>query len=105
MQQLTVDYIMSQQAWDEITTKLNEMAKVNRLIKQAIHKTCNTATGVLGKAKNKTLMASPNDRTNNCQQPNQCSKSFRFSSRDQYTKSTTTPAQKAKPTKPILSSW
>ena len=46
--------------------RLNEMAKENRLIKQAVHKTYDTATGVLGKAKNKTLTASPNDRTNNC---------------------------------------
>ena len=60
------------------------------------------ATGVLGKAKNKTLAASPNDRTNNCKQCNQGSKSVRFISRDQDTKSTTTPAQKAKSTKPIL---
>ena len=37
-------------------------------------------------------------------QPNQGSKSVRFSSRDQDTKSTTTPAQKAKSTKPILKS-
>ena len=38
-QQLTADYLMSQHAWDEITTKLNEMAKENRLIKQAVCKT------------------------------------------------------------------
>ena len=37
--------------WDEIMTKLNEMAKENRLIKQAVHKTYNTATGVLWKGK------------------------------------------------------
>ena len=30
-QQLTADYVMSQYAWDEITTKLNEMAEKNRL--------------------------------------------------------------------------
>ena len=59
---------------------------------------------MLGKAKNKTLTASPNDRTNNYKQPNQGSKSVRFSSRDQDTKSTTTSAQKAKSTKPILKS-
>ena len=35
-QQLTADYIMSQHAWDKITTKLNEMAKENRLIRQAV---------------------------------------------------------------------
>ena len=51
-QQLTADYVISQHAWDEITTKLNEMAKENRLIKQAVCKTYNTATDVLGKAKN-----------------------------------------------------
>ena len=66
MQQLTADYVMSQHAWDEITTKLNEMAKENRLIEQAVHKTYNTATGVLGKSKNKTLTAG-----HNCKQPNQ----------------------------------
>ena len=48
-QQLTADYVMSQHAWDEITTELNEMAKDNRLIKQAVCKTNNTAKGVLGK--------------------------------------------------------
>ena len=104
MQQLIADYVMGQHAWDEITTKLNEMAKENRLIKQAVCKTYNTATGVLGKAKNKTPTAISNDRTNNHKKPNQGSKSVRFSSRDQDTKSTTTPAQKAKSTKPILKS-
>ena len=104
MQQLTADYGMSQHSWDEITTKLNEMAEENRLIKQAVHKTYNTAKGVLGKSKNKTLATRPNDRTNNCKQSNQCSKNVRFSPRDQDTKSTTTPTQKAKPTKPILQS-
>ena len=104
MQQLTADYVMSQHAWDEITTKLNEMAKENRLTKQAVCKTYNTATCMLGKEKNKTLTASPNDRTNNHKQPNQGSKSVRFSSRDQDTKSTTTSAKKAKSTKPILKS-
>ena len=47
---------MSQYAWDEITTKLNEIAEENRLIKQAVCKTYNTATDVLGKSKNKTLL-------------------------------------------------
>ena len=94
---------MIQYAWDVITTKLNEMAKENRLIKKAVHKTYNTA-GVLEKAKNKTLVASPNDRTNNHKQCNQGSKCVRFNSRDQDTKSSTTPAQKAKSTKPILKS-
>ena len=50
-QQLTADYVMIQHAWAEITRQLNEMAKENRLIKQAIHKTCNTATGAHGKVK------------------------------------------------------
>ena len=36
MQQLTADYVMSWHAWDEIMTNLNEMAKENRLIKQAV---------------------------------------------------------------------
>ena len=83
-QQLTADYVMSQHAWEEITTKLNEMAKENRLIKQEVHKTYNTATGVLGKSKNKTLTTSPNDRTNLCKQSNQEVKT---------PKSTTTPTQ------------
>ena len=39
MPQLTVDYVMSQHALDEIMTKLNEMAKEIRLIKQAVCKT------------------------------------------------------------------
>ena len=38
MQQLTSDHILSQNAWNEIATKLNEMAKENRLIKQAVQK-------------------------------------------------------------------
>ena len=95
---------MSQHAWDETAIKLYEMDKENMLIKQAVCKTYNIATCVLGKAKNKMHNASPNDRTNNHKQPNQGSKSVRFSSRDQDTKSTTTPAQKAKSTKPILKS-
>ena len=45
-QQLTTDYVLSQNAWDEITTKLNEMAKENQLIKQVVCKRYNTATGV-----------------------------------------------------------
>ena len=104
MQWLTEDYVMSQHAWDKIMTKLNENAKENRIIKQAVQKTYNTATGVLGKAKNRTLSTNPDDRTNNCKQPNQDSKSVRFGSRDQDTKSTTTPAQKTKSTKPVLES-
>ena len=80
MQQLTADYVMGQHPWDEINTKLNEMAKGNRLIKQAVYKTYNTATGVLGKAKNKTLSAGPNDRSNNCKEPDQGLRSVRFSS-------------------------
>ena len=95
---------MSQHAWDEITIKLNEMAKENRLIKLAVHETYNTAPGVLGKLKNKILTASLNNRTNIHKQHYQGSKSVRFSSRDQNTKSTTTPTQKAKSTKPILKS-
>ena len=97
-QQLTADYIMSQHAWDKTTTKVNEMAKENKLNKEAVCKTYNTATGVLGRSKNKTLAANPNDRTNNCKQSNQGSKSVWFSSRDQDTKSNTTPLQKAKST-------
>ena len=31
MQQLSAVYVLSENAWDEITTKLNEMAKENRL--------------------------------------------------------------------------
>ena len=72
-QQLTADYVMSQYARDEITATLNEMTKESRLIKQAVPKTYNTATGLLGKSKNKTLTASPNDRTNNHKQSNQVS--------------------------------
>ena len=78
------------------------MAKENRLIKQAVCKTYNTATGVLGKVKSKTLIANPYDRTNNPKQTNQGSQNIRFSLRDHDTKSTTTPARKAKSTKPIL---
>ena len=100
-QQLTADYAMTQHAQDETVTKLNKMAKENRLIKQAVCKTYNTAaTGVLWKAKNKT--ANPNGRTNNNKQHNRHLKSVRFSSKDQDMKPTTTPAQKAKSTKPIL---
>ena len=95
---------MSQYAWDEIITKLNKKAKENRLIKQALHKTYNTATHVLGKSKNKTLTIIPNDRTHNHKQSNQDSKSVRFRSRDQDTRSMTTPTHKAKSIKPILKS-
>ena len=54
--------------------------------------------------KNKTLANSPIEETNNCRQSNQGSKNVRLSPRYQSTKSTTTPTQKAKPTKPILKS-
>ena len=92
---------MSQNAWDEITTKLNEMAEENMLIKQAVHKIHNTATGAIGKAKNKTLVANPDDRVNNRKQATQGSKGIRFSLRDHDSKSPTTPSKKVKPTKPI----
>ena len=78
------------------------MAKENRLIKQAVCKTYNTATVMLGKTKNKTLIANPDDRVNNWKQTNQGSKGIRFSLRDHDSKSTTTPSQKVKSTKPIL---
>ena len=74
------------------------LKRIGLLNKQSENK-YNTTTGVLRKAKNKTLSANPNDRTNNCKQPNQGSKSVRFSSRVQDTKSTTTPSQKAKSNK------
>ena len=51
MQQLTVDYILNQNALDDIITKLNKMAEEDRLIKQAVHKTYNTVAGMSGKAK------------------------------------------------------
>ena len=41
------------------------MAEENRLIKQAVNKTYNNATGVLVKAMNKTLIINPDDRVNN----------------------------------------
>ena len=40
----------------------------------------------------------------NCTYPNEGSKNVRFSSKEQSARSTTTPAQKAKSTKPILKS-
>ena len=85
-EQLTEDNVMNQHAWDDITTKLNEMAEENRLIKQAVCKTYNTTKSVHGKLKNKILATSPNDRINNCKQPIQGSKNVRFRPRDQNTK-------------------
>ena len=78
------------------------MAKENTLIKQVVCKTSNTATGVLGRAKNKTLVANPYDGVNNRKQTNQGSEGIRFSLRDHDSKSTTTPSQKVKSTKHIL---
>ena len=57
---------------------------------------------MLGKAKNKTLVANPDDRVNNRKQTNQSSKGIRFSLRDHDSMSTTKPSQKVKSTKPIL---
>ena len=57
---------------------------------------------MLGKAKNKTLIANPDDRFNNQKQTIQGSKGISFSLRDHDCKSTTTPSQKLKSTKPIL---
>ena len=50
MQQLTMDFILNQNAWDEIMTKLTKMAKENRLIMQAVCKTYNPVAGMLRKA-------------------------------------------------------
>ena len=102
MQQLTADYALGQNVMDEIATKLNEMAKESRLIKQAVCKWYNTATGILGKAKNKTLVINPDNRVNNKKQTNPDSKGIRSSLRDHDSKSTTTPLQKVKSTKPTL---
>ena len=102
MQQLTVDYVLNQNAWDEIITKLKEMAKENRLNKQAVHKTYNTAAGMLGKAKRKTLVTNPDDRINSKKQTNPGSKGDKFYLRYYDCKSMMTPSQKIKSTKPIL---
>ena len=77
-----MDYVLSQNAWDEIATKLNEMAKENRLIKQAVCKPYNTAAGMLEKANSKTLVTNPDDRINNKKQTNPGSKGIRFNLRD-----------------------
>ena len=102
MQQLTADYIWNQNALDEITTKLNEMAEENRLIKQAVHKTYNTAAGMLGKAKSKILVTNLDDKINIKEQMNQGSKGIRFNLRDHDSKSMMTSSQLVKSTKPIL---
>ena len=86
--------------WDEIATKLNEVAKENRLIKQTVHKTHNTAAGMLGKSKSKTLVTNP--RINTKKQTNPDSKVIKFNLRDHDSKSMTTPSQKVKSTKPVL---
>ena len=102
MQQLTADNVLNQNAWDKIATKLNEMAKENRLIKQAVHKSCNTVAGILGKAKSETPVTNPDDRIYNKKQTNPGSKGVKFNLRDHDSKSMTTPSQKIKSTKPIL---
>ena len=76
------------------------MAKENRLIKQAVHKTYNTVAGMLGKAKSKTLKTNPYDRINK-KQANPSSKGIRFNLRDHDSKSMTTLLQKVKSTKPF----
>ena len=77
-QQLTADDTLNQNAWDEIMTKLNEMAEENRLIKQAVHKTYNTAAGMLGKAKSKTLVTNSDDKIHIKKKMNPASKGVRF---------------------------
>ena len=59
-------------------TKLNKIAKENRLIKQAVHKTYNTAAGILEKAKSKTLVTNPDDEINIKKQMNPSSKDIMF---------------------------
>ena len=86
-QQLTADYVLNQNAWDGIASKLNEMAKENRVIKQTVHKTYNTAMGMLGKVKKKTLVINPNVRINSKKQTNPGSKDVRFYLRDHDSKS------------------
>ena len=61
---------MNQNAWNEIMTKLNKMAKENMLIKQAVHKTYNTVAGMLGKAKSTALVTNPDDKINITKQMN-----------------------------------
>ena len=57
---------------------------------------------MLGRGKNKTLIANPDDRVSNRKQTNQGEKGISFSLRDHHSKSTTTPSQKVKSTKPML---
>ena len=102
MQQLTADYVLNQNAWDEITTKVNEMAEENRLIKQAVFRTYNTAACMLGKAKSKALVTNPDDKINIKKQMNPGSKGIRFNLKDQDAKSMKTSSQKVRSTKPIL---
>ena len=102
MQQITADYTLSQNAWDEITTKLNEMAKENRLIKQAVCKTYNAMTGMLERAKSKISGTNPSDKINIKKEMNPGSKGIRFNLRDHDSKSMMSSWQKVKSTKPIL---
>ena len=54
------------------------MAKENRLIKQAVHKTYNTVAGMLAKANSKTLVTNPDDKINIKKQMNPGSKGVRL---------------------------
>ena len=101
-QQLTVDYVLNQNALNEIVPKLNEMARKNELIKQAAHKTHNTVAGMLGKEKSKTPVTNPDDGINNKKQTNSGTIGVKFNLRDHDPKSMMTPSQKVKSTKPIL---
>ena len=100
-QQLTVDYILNHNSWDEIKTKLNEMAEENRLIKHEVHKTYNTVAGMLGKAKSIALVTDPDDKINIKKQMNPGSKGVRFNLKDHDAKSMITSSQKGKSTKPV----
>ena len=83
-------------------TKLNEMAKENRLFKQAVCKMYNTVAGMLGKAKSKTTVTNPDAKINIKKLMNPGSKGVRLNLRGHDSKSMMTSSHKVKSTKLIL---
>ena len=83
-------------------TKLNEIAKENRLIMQAVHKTYNIVADMLEKAKSRALVTNPDDKINIKKQMNLSPKGVRFTLRDHDAKSMMSSSQKVKSTKPIF---
>ena len=63
-QQISADFQLSQDAWDHLSNKMNEMAETNRLIKKAIKNAYKELAYVQKLSPKKTLLNTKNDPEN-----------------------------------------